>query len=107
MSDGADSGSGPAARATSAMHSASAAAAAAAPPMIRGRTDTSRCQRRRASGLAEWCSAGEAGLQQRLALLAALAAGLLGPAEELGELVVAVALGVRDVGLQAQRVAQA
>jgi hypothetical protein len=45
--------------------------------------------------------------QVALALLGAIAAGFLGAAEEVGKLGVAVALGVLDVGLQAQRVAQA
>src|ERR687888_53705 len=44
--------------------------------------------------------------QELLALLATLAAGALRAAEEVGELRVAGALGVLDVGLQAQRVAQ-
>src|SRR5919109_4790257 len=44
--------------------------------------------------------------QELLALLPALAAGALRAAEEVGELRVAGALGVLDVGLQAQRVAQ-
>src|SRR4051812_48518579 len=42
-----------------------------------------------------------------LALLGALAALTLRAAEEVGELVVAVPLGVLDVGLEAQRVVQA
>src|SRR5688572_3759113 len=46
-------------------------------------------------------------LQQRLALLGALAARALGAAEELGEIVVAVALGVLDVLLEPERVAEA
>src|ERR1043165_5162014 len=54
----------------------------------------------------EAMSAGEALAQEVVALLAALAAGALGTAEELGQLRVAVALGVLDVGLEAQRVAQ-
>jgi hypothetical protein len=45
--------------------------------------------------------------QQLLALLGALAALGLGLAEEGGELGVALALGVLDVGLQPQSVAQA
>src|SRR5919108_598153 len=49
---------------------------------------------------------GEALAQELLALLATLAAGTLRAAEELGELRVAGALGVLDVGLEAKRVAQ-
>src|SRR3954467_3770287 len=52
-------------------------------------------------------SAGEALAEQLLALLAALAALALSAAEELGELAVAVALGILRVLLHAQGVAQA
>src|SRR5687767_9359759 len=52
------------------------------------------------------CS-GKALRQQLLALLGALAAGALGAAEELGEIAVAVALCVLDVGLEPENVAQA
>src|SRR6266536_5521383 len=45
--------------------------------------------------------------EQSLALLGALAAGLLRPAEELRQILVAIALGVSDVGLEPKRVAQA
>src|SRR5829696_373376 len=48
----------------------------------------------------------EAGLQEFLARLAALAARLLGTAEEAGELVVAVALGGLHVLLEPQGVVQ-
>src|SRR4051794_2751297 len=44
--------------------------------------------------------------QHLLALLGSLAAGLLGAPEELGELGVVLALGVLDVGVQSQDVAQ-
>src|SRR3954447_9664659 len=49
----------------------------------------------------------EAALQQLLALLGALLALVLGLAEELREIVVALALGVLDVALETQRVRQA
>src|SRR5215217_3304619 len=52
-------------------------------------------------------SAAQTGLQQRLALLGALAALALRAAEELRELVVAVALRIGGVLLHPQRVAQA
>src|SRR5918992_828669 len=52
-------------------------------------------------------STADAGLEHRLALLGALAALALGPAEEVGELLVAVALGVLHVRLEAQGVVQA
>src|SRR5690606_34107940 len=51
-------------------------------------------------------SSGQALPEQILALFGTLATFLLRLAEELGEFVVAVALGVTDVGLQPQRVAQ-
>ena len=50
--------------------------------------------------------AGEPLGQELLALLGALAALALRTAEEVGELVVTVALGVLDVVLQAKRIAQ-
>src|SRR3954447_1482216 len=53
------------------------------------------------------CSAGQPAAQQRLALLGALAAVRLRLAEQVRDLVVPVALGVLDVGLQAQGVVQA
>src|SRR4051794_550290 len=49
-------------------------------------------------------SAGQASGQHRLGLLGALAALPLGAAEELGEVVVALTLGVLHVGLQPKRV---
>src|SRR5215210_7560698 len=52
-------------------------------------------------------SAAEPGLEQLLALFSALAALGLRLAEQVGEFAVAVAVGVLDVGLQAERVAQA
>src|SRR3712207_2625281 len=52
-------------------------------------------------------SAPQAAAEHRLALLGPLAAVGLGLAEEIGQLLVAVPLGVLDVGLQAQRVAEA
>jgi hypothetical protein len=52
-------------------------------------------------------SAAESAEHELLALLGSLAALVLGPAEELGELHVAVALGISDVGLQAQGVLEA
>src|SRR3954468_8413397 len=51
-------------------------------------------------------SARQAPAQELLGLLGALAALCLGPAEELREVAVAVPLGILDVGLQAQGVAQ-
>src|SRR3954470_3184824 len=60
---------------------------------------------RRSSRTGPW-SARQALLEQLLALLAALAAGLLRTAEEAREIVIAVALSVFDIGLQAQCVAQ-
>src|SRR4051794_2668723 len=54
-----------------------------------------------------WESAGEPLAQEVLALVRALLALALGPAEELGELVVAVALRVACVLVHAQCVAQA
>src|SRR5215210_333741 len=48
----------------------------------------------------------QAAAQELLGLLGALAALCLGPAEELREVAVAVPLGILDVGLQAQGVAQ-
>src|SRR4051794_28553240 len=52
-------------------------------------------------------SAGESGLEHGLSLLGALPAVALGLAEEVRQLAVAVAIGVLDVLLQAQHVAQA
>src|SRR5687767_10684915 len=50
---------------------------------------------------------GKALLEQLLALLGALAAGALGAAKELGEITIAVALCIVDVGLEPENVAQA
>src|ERR671911_1701845 len=52
-------------------------------------------------------SAAETAREQLLALLSALAALTLGSAEELGELGISVALGILDVPLEAEGVAQA
>src|SRR5215213_6547967 len=52
-------------------------------------------------------SAGQTLAEQFLALLGALAAGLLGALEELGEVGIAVALGVLAIRLEAQHVRQA
>src|SRR4051794_15811093 len=52
-------------------------------------------------------SAAEPGLEQLLALLSALAALCLRLAEQVGEVAVAVAVGVLNVGLQAECIAQA
>src|SRR3954454_5133886 len=49
----------------------------------------------------------EPALQKLLALLRALLARLLGLAEEIGQIVVAIALGVLDVGLEPQRIGEA
>src|SRR5205085_7671108 len=74
---------------------------AACRPTPRGiATSSTRGYLSRASG-------SEALAQQVLALLAALPAGTLRAPEELGELIVAVALGVLDVVLEPQRIAQA
>jgi hypothetical protein len=58
-------------------------------------------------GLGSLPSVPQPGPEQLLALLGALAALALGPAEEVGQLAVAVAFGVLDVALQPQGVAQA
>src|SRR4051794_12898475 len=65
-----------------------------------------RSRRARPSNPAAVVSAGQAPAQELLGLLGALAALFLGPAEELREVAVAVPLGILDVGLQAQGVAQ-
>src|SRR5204863_6014521 len=52
-------------------------------------------------------SACDAAAQKLLALLGSLAARALGAAEELGEIRITIALGVLDVGLQAQHVREA
>jgi hypothetical protein len=51
-------------------------------------------------------SAAEPGLEQLLALLSALAALCLRLAEEVGELAVAIAVSVLDVGLEPERTAR-
>src|SRR3954453_7268607 len=73
-------------------------------PRTRASTPRSPTARLAWSGLA---SAAEPAGEQLLSLLGALTAVRLCLAEQLGQLGVAVTLGILDVGLQAQRVAQA
>src|SRR3954449_11865049 len=73
-------------------------------PRTRASTPRSPTARLAWSGLA---SAAEPAGEQLLSLLGALTAVRLRLAEQLGQLGVAVTLGILDVGLQAQRVAQA
>src|SRR3954452_5167581 len=63
--------------------------------------------RRRRPGRPRSRSRGDALPQQLLALLGALAARLLSAAEELGEVGIALAVGVLGVGLEAEHVVEA